>query len=101
MGVLDWDTRVKSGLRASRLLSSNGRCRGILKLEGGTRDTRLDYLIALTHCIVVTDSSMDIYFGIFRFYVEADEEELILSTSLQSQYFVLGIPPWLAWRFVD
>jgi len=44
---------------------------------------------------------MDIYFGIFRFYVEADEEELILSTSLQSQYFVLGIPSWLAWRFVD
>ena len=42
--------------------------------------------------MIVTDSSMDIHFGIFRFYVEADEEELILS---------VGIPPRLAWRFAD
>jgi hypothetical protein len=63
------------------------------KSEGGTRDTRLYYLMVSTHCMVVTDSSMDIYFGIFRFYMEAHEEELILSTSLQSQYFILGNSP--------
>jgi hypothetical protein len=60
---------------------------------GGTRDTRLYYLMVSTHCMVATDSSMDIHFGIFRFYMEADEEELILSTSLQSQYFILGNSP--------
>lgn len=69
-----------------------GVVEGFSKL-GGTRDTRLYDLIVSTHCMVATDSSMDIHFGIFRFYVEADEEELILSTALQSQYFVLGNSP--------
>jgi hypothetical protein len=62
------------------------------KLEGGTRDTRLYHLIASTHSMVVMDSSMDLHSGIFRFY-GGRQEELILSTSLQSQYFVLGNSP--------
>lgn len=59
---------------------------------GGTRDTRLYYSMVSTHCMVVTDSSVDIHFGILD-PIWRQKEELILSTSLQSQYFVLGNSP--------
>ena len=58
---------------------------------GGTRDTRLYYLMVSTHCMVVMDSSMDIYFGIFRFYMEAER-------GIDSVHYVT-IPILRPWEF--
>jgi hypothetical protein len=54
-------TRQERPLRVRDFLPRMGVVEEFSKL-GGRRDTRLYYLMVSTHCMVVTNSSMDIHF---------------------------------------